>query len=73
MQQPMQQPNLTDCPILVPQTRLREMLGLKKTTFFKIKKQQGFPKPIKNGTARAGGVYYKRDEVLGWLETMQTL
>lgn len=59
-----------NCGALIPQKTLMEILGLKKTTFFEMKKRPNFPTPIKQNGHRAGAVYYKKDEVLAWYERL---
>lgn len=64
------QTTLEDCGILIPQMQLQALLGVKKTSFYKMKKQEGFPRPIKHGDSRSGAVYYKKTDVIHWLEQM---
>lgn len=58
------------CGALIPQKTLMTILGLKKTTFFEMKKRPDFPKPIKQNEHRSGAVYYKKPEVVAWYEQL---
>lgn len=64
--------SINEMPPLIEQQLLRRFLGWSSTTFARRKAAPSFPKPCKFCDGRSGLVYFKKEDVMQWWESLNS-